>query len=233
MGRTRKLLGLAVVGALVTPPLAAAIARSRLPAEVDEASDELEAAAIFDGRRVHCTAPALRRGTAIAWYGGLDVDLREAALDPAGARLRVIALFGGARIVVPQGWRVEVNRVALFGGVDDETAGSGSGPSLVVDAVAAFGGVTITDRAPVDEGEADIVLAGPTEAGFARAEAEAELAAAEIAAAAGVVAEEEAELESAVDETVQAARAAARGERPSEGEAAVPAPTEPAGEERS
>lgn len=175
MGRTRKLLGLAAIGALVVPPLAAALARTRfLPTGEDE--DDLRVAAIFDGTAARATSIALRRGTAVAWYGGLGLDLREATLDPAGARLRVVALFGAARVIVPRGWDVDVRRIALFGAVDTQVEEPGRpAPRLSIDALVAFGAVEITDRPDEDDVR---IEAPPTDAAFARAEAEAELEAA-------------------------------------------------------
>ena len=63
--------------------------------------------AIFSPVAFHSTASAFRGGTLDCWYGGGIVDLRDATLDPAGARLEVKAVFGGAQIVVPAtgGWR--------------------------------------------------------------------------------------------------------------------------------
>ena len=48
----------------------------------------------------------------LAWYGGIDADLRDATLAD-GATLTVTALFGGVSIRVPAEWRMETTvRVA-------------------------------------------------------------------------------------------------------------------------
>ena len=151
MGRTRKLLALTTLAAIGLPPLAAAIARSRFEDSAAD-DDELRVASIFDGRRVRATSPALRRGEALAWYASLDLDLREASLDPAGARLRVVALFAGARVIVPTGWDVRVRPVGVLGGVDARVEPPhAAGPQLIIDAIAVFAGVQVTDR-PAEEG---------------------------------------------------------------------------------
>ena len=105
---SRRLIGLAALGALFIPPLVAAVARRRLLDAGDELSSELDRYAIFDGVQLASRAAAFRGGETIAWYGSLDLDLREARLDPGGAHIRAMSIFGGTRIVVPEDWPVEV-----------------------------------------------------------------------------------------------------------------------------
>ena len=153
MGRTRRLLALTTLAAIGVPPLAAAIVRSRFEGSAED-DDDLRVASIFDGRRVRATSPALRGGEALAWYGSLDLDLRGAALDPAGARLRVVALFAGARVIVPAGWDVRVRPVGVFGGVDARIGPPlVAGPQLIIDAIAVFAGVQVTDRPTDTDGD--------------------------------------------------------------------------------
>jgi hypothetical protein len=159
MGRTRKLLGLTVLGAVALPPLAAAIVRSRYQVSAED-SDDLRVASFFEGRQARVTSSALRRAEAIAWYGALDLDLRGADLDPAGARLRVVALFAGARVIVPTGWDVRVRPVGIMGGVYGWTEPpTGPAPRLTVDAIAVFSGIEVTDRPTEDE--PDVMLEPP------------------------------------------------------------------------
>ncbi|HYM84924.1 MAG TPA: hypothetical protein VEY67_12320, partial [Candidatus Dormibacteraeota bacterium] len=140
MGRIPKLLAAGAVG-LAIPPLAALVARSRFEGTGEDA-DDLRLGVFFGSAEARSHARALRDAEAVAWYGALDLDLREARLDARGARLRVVALFAGARIVIPSGWDVVIRRVAVFGTVDAQLAGpSGEGPRLMVDVVAAFAGV--------------------------------------------------------------------------------------------
>lgn len=49
--------------------------------------------------------------------GGIDLDLREATLDPAGAMLVAEAMLGGVKVTVPAGWHVTVEQQARAGGV--------------------------------------------------------------------------------------------------------------------
>ena len=83
-----------------------------------------------------------------AWYGGVAVDLRQATLAP-DAKLTTSALFGGVAIKVPPGWRVEHTARAFAGGVavDAPEPDDPEALTLVVDAVAGFGGVAIKAEA--------------------------------------------------------------------------------------
>jgi hypothetical protein len=127
----------------------AALLKRALPSRGDAESDEVALVAIFGGADLKSRAQAFRGGTMLAWFGGVDADLREATLAP-GAELSAGAMWGGVRVVVPEGWRVESDARALAGGVavkasDPEDADA---PTLKVTAAAAFGGVSIVAKAP-------------------------------------------------------------------------------------
>jgi hypothetical protein len=113
--------------------------------------NELDLVAIYEGLDLSSRAPALRRASYTAWYGGGTLDLRGATLDPAGATLTVRALFGGFRLVVPATWRVELATVGVFGGIGDARDRDGidaGGPILRIEGFAVFGGVGIVSDAP-------------------------------------------------------------------------------------
>jgi hypothetical protein len=120
------------------------VAKRVLPSRGDAESDELALAAIFDGVDLASRSRAFRGGSALAWFGGVDLDLREAELAP-DARLSVGALMGGVALRVPPHWRVETDVRAVAGGVDVAGAESDDpdAPVLVVDGLAIMGGVAI------------------------------------------------------------------------------------------
>ena len=107
--------------------------------------------AVFDGAELRSKAQGFRGGSMLAWYGGIDADLREAELAP-DARLSVGALFGGVALRVPPGWRIESNVRAVAGGVD--VSGTDpedpEAPLLVLDGYALCGGVAVS-RKPSEE----------------------------------------------------------------------------------
>jgi hypothetical protein len=128
---------------------AAAITRRRLEddAPPEPGDNDLEVRAIFGGAEFSSQAPALRTVRAIAWFGGLELDLRGATVDPQGARLRLGSLYGGLDVVLPDDWQVTLRRIGVFGAVEGPVepvaAAPASGPIVEISAVAVFGGVSI------------------------------------------------------------------------------------------
>ena len=79
-------------------------------------------------------------------FGGGEVDLRDATLDPAGATLQIKTLFGGGSLVVPESWNVETKLVGI-GGVGDgrpKIERSADAPTLRLEGTNVFGGWGIT-----------------------------------------------------------------------------------------
>ena len=129
---------------------AAAAVKHVLPSRGDAESDEVALMAVFDGQELRSEAKAFRGGSMLAWYGGIDADLRDAQLAPGGARLSVGALFGGVSIRVPAGWRVEKSMKAVAGGVEvgGEDPDDPNAPTLVLDGYALCGGVAVSRKQP-------------------------------------------------------------------------------------
>jgi hypothetical protein len=150
MGAVRRLglLGLGFFGGFMA---AAALVKRLVPSRGDAESDEVALVAVFDGVDLRSRAKDFRGGSMLAWYGGVNADLREAELG-LDAHLSLAALFGGVALRVPPGWRVESNVRAFAGGVD--VSGSDpddpDAPLLVLDGLAAFGGIAVS-RKPEDE----------------------------------------------------------------------------------
>jgi len=101
--------------------------------------------ALFSGFERKIRAKSFRGGSITALFGGADLDLREATLNPDGGMLDLTAIFGGVDVKIPENWNMEINSTALFGGVGNKSRGgdpSGT-PPLVINATAIFGGVEI------------------------------------------------------------------------------------------
>jgi hypothetical protein len=158
-GLLRTFIVLSIMAGIASA-IGAFYAKSRLLSKGEPADDELDLVAIYEALNLASTAPALRRASYTAWYGGGTLDLRAATLDPAGATLTVRAIFGGFRLVVPATWRVELNTVGVFGGVGDgrqRNLIATEGPVLRIDGFAIFGGVGIVSEAPdLDDGTTEI-----------------------------------------------------------------------------
>ena len=136
------------LGALVGIAAAAAFVRRAVPSRGDEESNELALMAVLNGIELESRAGAFTGGSMLAWFGGIAVDLRAAALAP-GARLLTNTLFGGIEITVPPGWRIESNVKALIGGVAAPTATTDDpeAPVLTVEGTALFGGIAVAVKA--------------------------------------------------------------------------------------
>lgn len=110
----------------------------------DEVDSRFALVAAMDGREFASTADPLTEASALAYMGGIEIDLTGATLD-GGGRLRLIAVMGGINVTVPRDWRVEVVGEEIAGGVanltnPDEPA---DGPLLIVNAKSIMGGIQI------------------------------------------------------------------------------------------
>ena len=132
------------LGAVAGVAAAAAFVRLAVPSRGDEDSDELALVAVFDGIELASRARAFRGGSMLAWFGGIELDLRSAELAP-GARLSVFALFGGIEITTPPRWRIESQVKAVAGGIDARAPSpeDQDAPVLRLDGIALAGGVEI------------------------------------------------------------------------------------------
>jgi hypothetical protein len=140
-------VGVVLVGLWATGQ---ALARRRTVG--DETSDEFELATYFGGAQRKCTATSLRRGVARVFCGGVDLDLREAELDPAGATLDLSATGGGVNVTVPPSWKVVVEDRSVLGGVATRVTPPeelpDEAPELRVGVGARLGGVAIKASEP-------------------------------------------------------------------------------------
>ena len=126
----------------------------------DPAADEVDLVANFGPLEFHSASRHFKGGTVTTMFGGGELDLRDAVLDPEGATLRLNALFGGGNLVVPEAWNVE-SRLIGIGGVGDGRAKvqpTPDAPTLRLEGTAIFGGWGITS-APAREDDAETVTA--------------------------------------------------------------------------
>jgi hypothetical protein len=111
-------------------------------------SSAMPLVAIFSGiDRKGIWSPA-KTIPAISIFGGIQLDLSEARLNPGVTSINVIAIFGGADIIVPDGVNVEVSGIGLFGGFDNATSSEPhpSAPTIRITGVALFGGVSVREK---------------------------------------------------------------------------------------
>ena len=85
--------------------------------------------------------------------GGAELDFREAHLGPGVTEVNILAIMGGAQVIVPPGVQVEMNGVALMGGFEarDRTSGAAAAmgaPILRIGGFVLMGGVDVDVRYP-------------------------------------------------------------------------------------
>lgn len=79
-----------------------------------------------------------------AFMGGVELDLREAAIAQSPAVIDVFAMWGGVEIRVPDRWSVDPRVTALLGGFEDKTRSPDDGSErLVVRGLVLMGGIEI------------------------------------------------------------------------------------------
>jgi hypothetical protein len=92
-----------------------------------------------------------RRFTAVAFWGGGEIDLREARFTEREVTISAWAIMGGVAITVPKDAEVIVNGIGIMGGFDHSAGGQAAGaagaPRIVVNGLAFWGGVAV-ERKP-------------------------------------------------------------------------------------
>jgi predicted membrane protein len=110
--------------------------------------NQLRDGAVFGGSRRRVDSQDFQGGEAFAMFGGVEIDLRKAAMTRDEILIEANAIFGGIEIRVPETWNVLVRGAGIFGGYEDETMDTrvrpeGKQPVLIVNGFAVFGGVSI------------------------------------------------------------------------------------------
>ncbi|XVV07587.1 hypothetical protein ACQPW3_20280 [Actinosynnema sp. CA-248983] len=101
---------------------------------------------LFGGTKVRNRSEHLTHADVSAVFGGATLDLRGAHIDRE-ADVDALALFGGVQVLVPEGWRVALGGLPVFGGYDDNTTqrADADAPLLRVNATA-IGGVDVRNE---------------------------------------------------------------------------------------
>ncbi|ACL69595.1 LiaF transmembrane domain-containing protein [Halothermothrix orenii] len=114
-----------------------------------DSKDTINALAVFSGSDIKNVSQNFKGGSAVAMFGGLNIDLRGANIDEnQEVVLDLFAAFGGIDILVPREWNVIVKGVPLFGGLSNETRTDTDSdlPVLKVKGVVMFGGIEVSNQ---------------------------------------------------------------------------------------
>jgi hypothetical protein len=86
---------------------------------------------------------------AFAFWGGGQLDLREAKFAGPEVTINAWAIMGGIEILVPEDAEVHVSGIGVMGGYDHRASGVGApgAPRIIVRGLAFWGGVSVQRRA--------------------------------------------------------------------------------------
>lgn len=83
----------------------------------ENAIDEV---AVFGGGDRVVTSQEFRGGKITTIFGGLNFDMLKAKMAPGENVIDVFCLFGGMKLIVPEGWTVKIKVMSFFGGFSDK-----------------------------------------------------------------------------------------------------------------
>jgi hypothetical protein len=109
------------------------------------------AVAVMSGfqRKGRWTVP--RRFNAFAFWGGGEIDLRDADFAAGEVEINCIAIMGGMQVIVPPGVEVVVRGIGIMGGFDhreEGVPGDPGAPRVIVTGFAFWGGVGVERKLP-------------------------------------------------------------------------------------
>ncbi|CAM5267453.1 MULTISPECIES: DUF1707 SHOCT-like domain-containing protein [Streptomyces] len=117
----------------------------------DDSGTSTWAVAVMSGfqRKGRWTAP--RRFNAFAFWGGGEIDLREANFADREVVVNAVAIMGGIDVIVPPGVEVVVRGIGVMGGFDHREEGvppEPGAPRVIVTGFAFWGGVGVQRKLP-------------------------------------------------------------------------------------
>ncbi|WP_051767488.1 DUF1707 SHOCT-like domain-containing protein [Streptomyces sp. NRRL S-37] len=117
----------------------------------DDAGTSSWAVAVMSGfqRKGRWTAP--RRFNCFAFWGGGEIDLRDAYFADREIVINAVAIMGGVEVIVPPGVEVVVRGIGVMGGFDhreEGVPGEPGAPRVIVTGFAFWGGVGVDRKLP-------------------------------------------------------------------------------------
>ncbi|MGE0771881.1 MAG: DUF5668 domain-containing protein [Cyclobacteriaceae bacterium] len=125
--------------------------KSRIRGSRSEASsiptdDVLDVAAIFGGVEKNVVTKNFKGGEALAVFGGNSINLSQSDIQ-GEARLELVQVFGGTKLIVPANWKIKSEMASIFGGIEDKRSvnrdTTDESKVLFIEGVTIFGGLEI------------------------------------------------------------------------------------------
>jgi predicted membrane protein len=106
---------------------------------------------VFSGENKIVLSKDFKGGRVTSVFGGCDINMMQADFNGV-ITIEVMAIFGGAEIVVPSNWAIKVDISTVFGGVEDKrpmelTTKNNLEKLLILKGACVFGGVEIKSYA--------------------------------------------------------------------------------------
>lgn len=117
-------------------------------------SPSVPAVAVFSATERQGVDRMPARTTAVACFGAVKIDLRDAVFEARTVTVDTWAMFGAVELIVPPGVRVVNHVVPVFGGVSSGSRVSDpDAPTVVLRGLAGFGAVDVKVAGAGGEGE--------------------------------------------------------------------------------
>lgn len=112
----------------------------------DEILDEV---VIFSGNIKRVESGNFKGGEIVSIFGGSELYFNNSKINPEGATIEIVNIFGGTKLVVPRDWNVKIEIVSILGGFADKRVylpnETPSNQTLIIKGVTIFGGGEITN----------------------------------------------------------------------------------------
>jgi predicted membrane protein len=81
--------------------------------------DYIDYVNIFSGGERQVTSRSFKGGKITSIFGGIELDLTKAELQPGDSMIEIACIFGGATLIVPDNWSVSIEVTPVLGGFSD------------------------------------------------------------------------------------------------------------------
>jgi hypothetical protein len=114
------------------------------PAKAPRGGGYVDGWAVLGGSSRSSGSQDFRGGDLNVFMGGIELDLRQAAIAGSPAVIDVFVMWGGIEIKVPERWAVDAQVTALLGGFEDKTRpGDDAQEKLTIRGLVLMGGIEI------------------------------------------------------------------------------------------